>query len=106
MKQRWWNSLRTKIIAWSFVPTVIILSAVAWFTFYSYQKVLGDLAIKQYPEIAQPKVQAFSDGISNLVRPIILPIFMDFLESPDMPIEDRAQFIIDQAQDLEVFDGG
>jgi hypothetical protein len=47
MKKNWWNSLQVKIIAWSFVPTVIILSAVAWFTFYSYQKVIGDLAIKQ-----------------------------------------------------------
>ena len=55
MKKPWWNSLRVKIIAWSFVPTVIILSAVAWFTFYSYQKVtrrpgyqagLGDCTIE------------------------------------------------------------
>jgi hypothetical protein len=30
---------------------VIILSAVAWFTFYSYQKVIGDLAMKQDLEI-------------------------------------------------------
>jgi hypothetical protein len=43
----WWSSLRIKIIAWSFVPTLIILSAVAWFTFFSYQQVLGDLAIRQ-----------------------------------------------------------
>ena len=35
------------------MPTVIILSGVAWFTFYSYQKFLGDLAIKQYPELIQ-----------------------------------------------------
>jgi len=60
MKKNWWRSLQVKIITWSFVPTVIILSAVAWFTFYSYQKVIGDLAIKQYPEIIQPKVMAFS----------------------------------------------
>ena len=55
MKKNWWNSLRIKIIAWSFVPTVIILSAVAWFTFYSYQKVIGDLAIKQDWAIVQSK---------------------------------------------------
>ena len=35
------------------MPTIIILSGVAWFTFYSYQKFLGDLAIKQYPELVQ-----------------------------------------------------
>lgn len=45
MKKAWWKSLQVKIIGWSFVPTVIILSAVAWFTFYSYQKVLGDLGL-------------------------------------------------------------
>jgi hypothetical protein len=37
MRKHWQGSLRTKIIAWSFVSTAIILSAVAWFTFYSYQ---------------------------------------------------------------------
>ncbi len=29
MKTNWWRSLQVKIIAWSFVPTVIILSAVS-----------------------------------------------------------------------------
>ena len=55
MKTKWWRSLQVKIIAWSFVPTVIILSAVAWFTYYSYQKVIGDLAIKQDQELVQEK---------------------------------------------------
>ena len=89
MKKNWWNSLRTKIIAWSFVPTVIILSAVAWFTFYSYQKVLGDLAIKQDWAIAQSKAVEAHTAIANLVngaiRPIILAIDIDYekpLRSP------------------------
>ena len=34
-----WGSLRTKIIAWSFVPTMIILVAVAVVIFYAYQEV-------------------------------------------------------------------
>ena len=34
-----WRSLRLKIIAWSFVPTVIILVAVALFGFNAYQQV-------------------------------------------------------------------
>ena len=77
MKKNWWSSLRTKIIAWSFVPTVIILSAVAWFTFYSYQKVLGDLAIKQYPDIIQPKAAAFAQAFNGLFNPIVVPIIME-----------------------------
>lgn len=50
MNKKWWGSLQTKIIAWSFVPTMSILSAVASFTFYFYHQASGDLAIKQYLE--------------------------------------------------------
>jgi nitrate/nitrite-specific signal transduction histidine kinase len=100
------SHLGTKIIAWSFVPTVIILSAVAWFTFYSYQKVLGDLAIKQYPVIIQPKALTFSDAFRNLINPIVVPIYLEIDNKPDLPLETRAHNILEQAQGLDVFDGG
>jgi nitrate/nitrite-specific signal transduction histidine kinase len=106
MKKKWWRSLRTKIIAWSFVPTVIILSAVAWFTFYSYQKVLGDLAIKQYPDIIQPKAIAFSQAFNGLFNPLLIPIILDIDKHHELPIEVRVQNILDHAPDLDVFDGG
>ena len=76
MKMLWWKSLRTKIIAWSFVPTVIILSAVAWFTFYSYQRVLGDLAIKQDFEILNSKIVKAADAINNLINPSLQAIIL------------------------------
>ncbi len=105
-KKSWWNSLRTKIIAWSFVPTVIILSAVAWFTFYSYQKVLGDLAIEQDWAIAQSKAVEAHTALANLfneiIRPIILSIDIDYEKPPEV----RAQNILDQAQGLDTLDGG
>ncbi len=41
------RSLRTKIIAWFFVPTAIILVAVALVNFYSYQDVTEDLVIER-----------------------------------------------------------
>jgi nitrate/nitrite-specific signal transduction histidine kinase len=106
MKQKWWSSLQVKILAWSFVPTVIILSAVAWFTFYSYQKVIGDLAIKQYPEIVQPKVQAFTDAVGGLGDSLILPIYLEIDTKHELPLEVRIRNILDQAQDLDKFDGG
>ncbi len=105
MKQNWWSSLRTKIIAWSFVPTVIILSAVAWFTFFSYQKVIGDLAIRQDRESVQSKTQQIVDAINGLLRRVLLPIFY-FDTDYELDIEVRAQNILDQVQGLEVFDGG
>jgi nitrate/nitrite-specific signal transduction histidine kinase len=106
MKRKWWNSLQVKIIAWSFVPTVIILSAVAWFTFYSYQRVIGDLAIKQYPDIVKPKSQAFSNATGTLFRPSLMPIYIEIDTKPDLPLEIRAQNILDQAPGLDIFDGG
>jgi nitrate/nitrite-specific signal transduction histidine kinase len=106
MKIKWWNSLRVKIIAWSFVPTVIILSTVAWFTFYSYQKVLGNLAIKQDREVIQEISSKAINAINNKVTPIILPIFLD----PDIlrtgPLEARAEDILAHIQGEEIFDGG
>ncbi len=106
MKKNWWNSLRTKIIAWSFVPTVIILSAVAWFIFFSYQKVLEELSIKQDWAIIQSNAVKFNAAIANLVNPIVLPIILDIDIQKETPVEVRAQNILDQAKNLDVFDGG
>ncbi len=105
MKKTWWSKLQVKIIAWSFVPTVIILSAVAWFTFFSYQKVIGDLAIRQDREILQSKAQQIVDALNGLGRAVIVPIF--YLDSHyELDLEVRAQNILAQAQGLEMFDGG
>ncbi len=106
MKKNWWRSLQVKIIAWSFVPTVIILSAVAWFTYYSYQKVLGDLAIKQDLEILNTKVIQAADGINNLINPSLQAIILNIDTNPELSPEVRAQNILDRAPNLAVFDGG
>ena len=76
MKKNWWNSLRIKIIAWSFVPTAIILSAVAWFTFYSYQRVIGDLAIKQDWAVVQSKTQPLFQAFVDLANPILVRVIL------------------------------
>jgi nitrate/nitrite-specific signal transduction histidine kinase len=106
MKKRWWNSLRTKIIAWSFVPTLIILSGVAWFTFYSYQKVIGDLAIKQEVEALNTKVIQAADGINGLINPSLQTIILNIDTKPELSIEVRAQNILDRTPNLNVYDGG
>jgi len=106
MKKYWWNSLRVKIVAWSFVPTVIILSAVAWFTFFSYQKVLGDLAIRQDLEIVHTKVLQVTMAFSTLSNYPLNPIILNIDLNSELSVEVRAQNILDQAQGLEIFDGG
>jgi nitrate/nitrite-specific signal transduction histidine kinase len=106
MQQKWWRSLRVKIVAWSFIPTVIILSAVAWFTYYSYQQVLVDQAMKQDWAMVQSNAEKFNLAIGSLINPIVLPIILDIDVHKEDPIEVRAQNILDQAKYLNIFDGG
>jgi nitrate/nitrite-specific signal transduction histidine kinase len=106
VKKNWWNSLRVKIIAWSFVPTVIILSAVAWFTFYSYQKVIGDQAIKQDMENVQEIASQAVAAINNKFGPIILPIFLEIDVRHEGPPIERAETILGYLQKSGAFDGG
>ncbi|HEY42791.1 MAG TPA: GAF domain-containing protein [Anaerolineae bacterium] len=54
-----WGGLRNKIIAWSFVPTVIILVAVAVVMFYAYQDVTQDLVIERNMELTRLKADKF-----------------------------------------------
>lgn len=50
---KWSISLRTKIIAWSFVPTAIILVTVALVTLYAYQRVTEDLVLGRNRELSR-----------------------------------------------------
>jgi len=106
MKPNWWSSLRIKIIAWSFIPTVIILSAVAWFTFYSYQKVLGDLAIREDLAVLDIKIVQAATAINNLINPSLQAIILNIDTDPDLSREERAQNILDHTPNLDVYDGG
>jgi nitrate/nitrite-specific signal transduction histidine kinase len=106
MKKKWWRSLQVKIVAWSFVPTAIILSAVAWFTFYSYQKVIGDLAIKQESDVVHTKLEQVTGALGRLIDPVLIPFFRDIFYYNKEPLPARAQYIFDRASDLQMFDGG
>jgi nitrate/nitrite-specific signal transduction histidine kinase len=106
MKENWWRSLQIKIVAWSFVPTVIILSAVAWFTFYSYQRVLGDLTIKQYPLIVQPEVQSINNAFRSMGNNLLVPILLEIDTDHEASLDVRAQKILDYATSVGAFDGG
>jgi len=70
-----WGSLRTKIIAWSFVPAAIILGAVALVGFYAYNRVTGDLVVEKNQEVARlsagqlaAELEEYTGVLTNLVR--------------------------------------
>jgi hypothetical protein len=48
-----WGSLRAKIIAWTFVPAALILAAVAWVAYVSYQRVTEDLVIERNQQLVR-----------------------------------------------------
>jgi GAF domain-containing protein len=48
-----WGSLRAKIIAWSFVPTAIILGTVALVTYFAYQQVTQELVLERNRELTR-----------------------------------------------------
>ena len=69
------GSLRTKIIAWSFVPTAIILTMVALVGFYAYQQVTQNLTIQSSREVARlsagqlvTELSEFSNVLTALAR--------------------------------------
>lgn len=69
------TSLRTKIIVWCFVPTAIILVAVALLTFYAYQDVTEDLVIERDQDLTRlsadqlaTELLEFTDILGDVAR--------------------------------------
>lgn len=99
-----WKRLRTKIIAWSFVPTAIILIAVALVTFFAYQQVTENLVLQRNQELtrlsAGQLITALSDNIDRLdTESRVIDIYKD---NPGAHQESLAR----AKNRLVVFDGG
>jgi GAF domain-containing protein/HAMP domain-containing protein len=65
-----WGSLRAKIIAWTLVPTSIILAVVAVVVFSAYQDVTEDLILERKEETARLTAGEFGrqlDGFADLL---------------------------------------
>ncbi len=67
-KPPWWRSIRTRIIAWSFVPTAIILVAVALVTFHAYQRVTEDLVVQRNREVTRLSAAQVAGGLAEYAR--------------------------------------
>jgi signal transduction histidine kinase/CheY-like chemotaxis protein/HAMP domain-containing protein len=99
-----WGNLRAKIIAWSFVPTTIILLSVALVTFYAYQQVTETLVVEGNQELARLSASQLATHLKS---------YTDLLESTAR-IEDISHYSPAAQQNalqqfsnrLVVFDGG
>ncbi|HTY08009.1 MAG TPA: cache domain-containing protein [Candidatus Edwardsbacteria bacterium] len=68
-------SLRWRIIAWSFIPTTVILFAIALFLFYAYQRVTEDLVVGRNEELTRraagqlsSDLAIYAETLSSLAR--------------------------------------
>ena len=67
--------LQTRILAWTFIPAAIILSAVAFTIYYAYQRVTEDLVVGRNQQVAHlsasqmaADLNPYVDGLSALAR--------------------------------------
>ena len=63
-----WATLRTKIIAWSFIPTMIILVMVAAVIFVAYQQVTEDLVIERNRELTRLAASQIAAQLNEYVN--------------------------------------
>ena len=99
-----WGSLRSKIIAWSFVPTAIILVAVAAVIFFAYQDVTQDLAIERNRELTRLSASELATELTEFTNLLAaLARTADIYEGN--PVAQR-EALKDAHYRLTVFDAG
>ncbi len=64
------GSLRNKIITWSFVPTAIILVAVALVSLYAYQRVTENLVIERDRELMRLSARLLGNKLDAYTSPL------------------------------------
>ncbi len=99
-----WGSLRTKIIAWSFVPTMIILIAVAVFIFYAYENVTEDLVIEQNRDVARLTSRQLEAELNEYADLLYVEAHLPEIESNDPVVQRDA--LKGASNRLAVFDAG
>ncbi|NLE77479.1 MAG: HAMP domain-containing protein, partial [Chloroflexi bacterium] len=99
-----WGGLRDRILAWSFVPTAIILLAVALVTFYSYQGVTQDLVIQRDQELVRLSagqvssvLKEYTDLLTSVAR--TSPFYSNVPAAQQVGLQ-RSRYR------LSIFDGG
>ena len=98
------GSLRAKIIAWFFVPTAIILVAVALVNFYSYQDVTEDLVIERDRDITQLWAGQLATNLDRF--PKVLSDVSHTLGISKQSDADVQVSLASASPQLRVFDGG
>jgi len=98
------SSLRTKLIAWFFVPTAIILVAVALVNFYSFQNVTEDLVIERDRDLTQLWAGQLAANFDKF--PKVLGDVSHLLGISRQSTEEVQESLTGASPELRIFDGG
>jgi nitrate/nitrite-specific signal transduction histidine kinase len=96
--------LRSRILIWSFVPTTLILFAVAFTIYFAYQRVTEDLVVGRNQQLVRLSAGELSANLNTYVNTLNA-----LTRTPDIYADDPAKqsAALSQASNqLLVFDGG
>jgi PAS domain S-box-containing protein len=99
-----WRGIRVRIIAWSFVPTAIILLAVALATFFAFQRVTEALVLQRDIAVtaaAAGQLATNMEGHADLLAALARTVEV-YQDDPSAQRDALAQF----RNRLVIFDGG
>jgi hypothetical protein len=98
------QGLRTKIIAWSFFPTLVILATVALVTYLAYQNVTDDLVLAKDEELTRLSASQLSSEMRAYTELLTEIASTSDLRQTDPALQNAA--LQRFSNRLVVFDGG
>ena len=104
MKARRHIALRTRILIWTFVPTAIILSAVAFTIYYAYQRVTEELVVGRNQQLTHLSAAQLAAGLNPYVEAL-----NSLARAPDIfsgPADRQSAALEAASQQLLAFDAG
>ena len=96
--------LQQKIIAWSFIPTALVLVAVALVNFQAYQKVTEELVVQRNRELARLLAARVSTEFTELARRS--EDLSKTLSRYEGDLQRQREVLRDNPYSLNIFDGG
>jgi signal transduction histidine kinase len=93
------GSLRNKIVIWSFVPTVIILAAVALVSLYTYQRVTEKLVIERDRELTRLSARVLGAELKSYTDPRS-DQFLSVFDSGMVVVDERGKILAAESDQL------
>ena len=95
-----WGSLRNRIIVWSFVPTAIILVAVALISLYAYQRGAENLVIERDRDLTRLSASLLAAELATYTDPLS-DQFLSVFDSGMVVFDERGKILAAEPERIE-----